>query len=430
MASITPDLWQARETVATQAADAPQANPSFMERLSDDDRCALIGRVHREHHADNSVIFREQAPGDSLYIIESGRVAILKEEKEDQYTLLAYRGPGEIVGEIGVMGQRARSASVIAVQDTDLIRIEGADFRLLVNERPGISRAILDVLMDRLEAADRARASVVHEEQRLANRLAQMTSEAERVAELARLRQDTIDLIVHDLRNPLGVIQGCLEMLQASVSAEAQNAATSDMVDLASHCVQRLMSLIESMLETAQQESLDIRLAREQVNLPQVISSAAKDARVEAQQHHIELMLDAPPDLPPLTGDPARLERVMLNLLDNAVAYTPAGGKIVVRAVKQDDHIQVSVTDTGPGVPPEYRQHIFERFGRVPNTRGRRRGFGLGLYFCRQVIEAHGGRIWVEPGPDGAGSRFVFTLPSTSAGDAPVEPAPTQAVQD
>jgi signal transduction histidine kinase len=429
MASVTPDPWQA-ETVATQAADAPQANPSFMERLSEDDRRALTGRVHQEHYAASSVVLRERAPGDSLYIIESGRLAILKQEKGDQYTLLAYRGPGEVVGEISVMGQRARSASVIAVQDTDLIRIEGADFRSLVNEHPGISRAILDVLMDRLEAADRARASVVHEEQRLANQLAQMTSEAERVAELARLRQDTIDLIVHDLRNPLGVIQGCLEMLQTSVPDEAQNAATSDILDLASRCAQRLMSLTESMLETAQQESLDVRLACEPVKLPHVISCAVQDARVEAQQHAIELMLDAPLDLPQIAGDQARLERVMLNLLDNAVTHTPDGGKIAVKAVRQGNDIQVSVTDTGPGVPLEYRQHIFERFGRVPDARGRRRGFGLGLHFCRQVIEAHGGRIWVESGPDGAGSRFAFTLPITPTGAAPAEPASAQAAHD
>jgi NtrC-family two-component system sensor histidine kinase KinB len=77
----------------------------------------------------------------------------------------------------------------------------------------------------------------------------------------------------------------------------------------------------------------------------------------------------------------------------------------------QKNSIEISVTDTGPGIPEEYREHIFERFSRVPGTQGRSKGFGLGLWFCRQVVEAHGGRIWAEPGHGNKGARFVFTLP-------------------
>jgi len=100
----------------------------------------------------------------------------------------------------------------------------------------------------------------------------------------------------------------------------------------------------------------------------------------------------------------------MVNLLDNALSYTPAGGSVVIAAVRGENEVEVSVTDTGVGVPPEHREHIFERFARVPGDQGRRRGFGLGLYLCRQVVQAHGGRIWVEPG--NVGSSLVFTLPN------------------
>jgi signal transduction histidine kinase len=83
----------------------------------------------------------------------------------------------------------------------------------------------------------------------------------------------------------------------------------------------------------------------------------------------------------------------------------------MVAAAERGGQVEVSVTDNGPGVPPQHREHVFERFGRVPGLEGRRQGFGLGLYFCRQVVQGHGGRIWVEPGPGDVGSRFVLTLP-------------------
>jgi two-component system sensor histidine kinase KdpD len=104
------------------------------------------------------------------------------------------------------------------------------------------------------------------------------------------------------------------------------------------------------------------------------------------------------------------LERVVLNLLENALSYTPTGGHVLIAAEAREREIEVSVTDTGPGVPAEYQETIFERFARVPGTRGRRKGFGLGLYSCRQIMQAHGGRIRVEPGPNHVGSRFIFAL--------------------
>jgi signal transduction histidine kinase len=106
---------------------------------------------------------------------------------------------------------------------------------------------------------------------------------------------------------------------------------------------------------------------------------------------------------------------VLGNLVDNAISYTPAGGRVVVSATAKGTGAEVSVTDTGSGIPVEYREHIFDRFSQVPGAQGRRRGFGLGLYFCRQVVQAHGGQIWMESGPHDIGSRFFFTLPQNGA---------------
>jgi signal transduction histidine kinase len=104
----------------------------------------------------------------------------------------------------------------------------------------------------------------------------------------------------------------------------------------------------------------------------------------------------------------------LINLLDNALKFTPEGGEIAVGAHKQPGGkwVACSVADTGPGVPPEFREEIFKRFGQVPGRRGRRRGTGLGLTFCQLAVVAHGGRIWVEARPDAPGALFTFTLPA------------------
>ena len=152
-------------------------------------------------------------------------------------------------------------------------------------------------------------------------------------------------------------------------------------------------------------------LVRQPLSLALLLQAAADSLRPAAEEAKIDLILDLPTRLEQPQGDKVQIERVMANLLENAVSYTPTSGQVIVKAAALGDEVMVSVTDTGPGIPPEHRKTIFERFTRVPGTSGRRRGFGLGLYFCRQVVEAHGGRIWVEPGPGDVGSRFVFRLP-------------------
>jgi signal transduction histidine kinase len=399
-------------------ADTLQATPSFMDRLSEGDRQALRARAREEHHPAGAVICREGAPGDAVYVVESGEVAVVKETSDGRFTLLASRGPGEILGEMSLVGKQPRSASLVAVERTQLLRIEAADFPDLMNTHPGVSWAVLNALNDRLHAADEARTNIVQEEQDLARRLRRLTTETERLVELARVRQETLELIAHDLRTPVAVIQGCLQMLQAQLPEDALR-STAQVLHLAERSSGRLMSLLDELLAAARQEDPNLSLARQPVDMAGLVQSALDSVRAVASQAGISLSHNLPPDLPQPLGDTAQLERAMINLLDNAFSYTPDGGSVVVAAVAGAAEVQVSVTDTGPGIPAELREQIFERFTRIPGVQGRRRGFGLGLHFCRQVVRAHGGRIWVEPGPGDVGSRFIFTLPlGSGSGDA------------
>jgi signal transduction histidine kinase len=381
-----------------------------MDRLSEADRRVLASRACHEWYAAGAVICQEGEAGDALYIVRRGKVAVLKELSDGYSTLLGYRGEGEILGEMSLVGHQPRFASLVAAEDSDLLRIDAVDFPILMNNYPGISWAILNVLNDRLGAADLARTSILQEEQRLARRVERLTSQAERLARVAQMRQESLAIVAHDLRTPLAVVEGCLQMLQTSLP-ESDALGTGDILTLAMRSVQKLSTMIEGLMDAVRREDAALSLIREPVDVPQLVEDAVQSALAVAEQSDISLTTDLPPELPQPLADAEKLDRVLTNLLDNAISYTPSEGKVRVAARVVDSTVEVSVTDTGPGVPPDYRESIFERFVRVPGVVGRRKGFGLGLYFCYQVVAAHGGRIWVEPGPGGVGSRFAFTLP-------------------
>jgi NtrC-family two-component system sensor histidine kinase KinB len=130
----------------------------------------------------------------------------------------------------------------------------------------------------------------------------------------------------------------------------------------------------------------------------------------------VDLTVDVPETLPFLNLDGEKIERVLLNLVDNAIKFTPSGGKVCIRAYPpgtfgvSPGFVRVEVCDTGPGVPDEFKERLFDRFAQLDGQRGRRRGTGLGLTFCRLAVEAHGGLIWIEDQSHG-GAVFAFSLP-------------------
>jgi signal transduction histidine kinase len=130
-----------------------------------------------------------------------------------------------------------------------------------------------------------------------------------------------------------------------------------------------------------------------------------------AQRYHVTIDRDIPADLPHLMIDPPLLRRVLINLLDNALRHTPERGRVLVQAqFVSSSTVLIRVADSGPGLPPEERERVFEKFKQAKKNQARGRGMGLGLTFCRLVIEAHGGRIWVEDHSPLPGASFAFTL--------------------
>ena len=230
--------------------------------------------------------------------------------------------------------------------------------------------------------------------------------------ELMRARESFSQMIVHDLRSPLTAVTTSMRLLQELVPPNSDyQAIVEKTTDASRRAIRKVLNRVDALLDIYKIESGELYLNREPTNLDYLVTSAHTE--LEPLAHELEIGIDIALDagLPLLDVDADKIERVLLNLLDNALKYSPSGATIRVEAVFDEEKmLKVSVIDRGPGVPDEYKRRLFERFMQIEGRQIVRRGVGLGLAFCKLVTEAHGGRIWVEDNPEG-GSIFSFTIP-------------------
>jgi signal transduction histidine kinase len=389
--------------------DTPEApyTSSFIEMLVRTDRGQLSQSFTEKRYAPGEVIFHEGDKGNSMFLVWSGRMAIVKGNLESP-VILAYRIAGEIFGEMALLENQPRSASIIALEDTRLLELNRSRFEQLLSEQPAISRSIMEVLSARLRHMTTVRSTGELSEKRLSKQVTVLESEKQRLEELQRLRQETTELIIHDLRNPLSAIAISLKMLSL-VLPEAILQANQELLEIAQTSTQRMQRLVDSLLEVSRIETGEARFEIRSFNLGPLLHDVVQRNAILARKG-VKIDTDIPFDLPVL-ADREKIERVLVNLLDNALKYTPENGQIWVQAGQRADSVWVSISDTGPGVPAVDRERIFERFTQGASEKLTRRGFGLGLAYCRLAVEGHGGRIWIQDGPNDIGSRFTFTLP-------------------
>jgi signal transduction histidine kinase len=227
---------------------------------------------------------------------------------------------------------------------------------------------------------------------------------------LEESRQQLTQMIVHDLRSPLTTILGSLKLLEDSLAAAAPNPLVAQGLTISRRSCQQMLGLVNSLLDLARLETGEIPLDCRRFSLAGMLKELMTSYVPEANENGIILEADIEPGLPEIVGDDEKIRRVAANLLDNALKFTPSGGRIGLRAEQTQDSVVVTITDSGIGIPAAYRRQIFERFAQVPGSAGKRRGTGLGLAFSKLAIEAHGGEIWVDA-PEAGGSSFHFRLP-------------------
>ena len=226
---------------------------------------------------------------------------------------------------------------------------------------------------------------------------------------LERVRQDFVANVSHEFKTPLTAIQGFAETLLAGALDDPSN--NRRFLEIIRNHAIRLARLTNDLLKLARIEAGKLEVEYFTVGLMELIEACAETTLLKASRKDITLEIEVPPKLPAVRGDAGLLRDVLQNLLDNAIQYTPQGGHIRVTADAGDHDAVISVADTGIGIPLADQERIFERFYRVDVARSREAGgTGLGLSIAKHIVEAHGGRLWVES-TVGQGSRFSFSIP-------------------
>lgn len=226
---------------------------------------------------------------------------------------------------------------------------------------------------------------------------------------LDNLRNDLISMIYHDLRSPLSNIVSSLDVIQALMPQDS-DPAVEPLLDIAIRATERIERLTNSLLDIRRLEAGQSIANRELVSPTSITKEAVKNVLPIVENKNQEITLLIEENLPRVWVDTDMIGRVLTNLLENAVKHTPAGSTIYLGARLEGNQVIMWVQDNGPGIPPDERERIFDKFSRL-HGRGGPKGLGLGLAFCRLAVEAHGGQIWVDDGPEG-GSNFKFTLPT------------------
>jgi histidine kinase len=231
---------------------------------------------------------------------------------------------------------------------------------------------------------------------------------AEKLEKVESMRRQLIGDVSHELRTPLTAIKGSMEGLMDGVLPENDETYMGIYRE-----ADRLQRLVNDLQELSRVEAGAYELDLHPLDLLVVISAVVKRLELQFKEKDVLLEVDVPDDLPSIQADEDRIGQVLLNLVGNALQFTPSGGSVVVSAAQRNKEIKISVSDTGIGISPEDIENIFTRFYRVDKSRSRAGGgSGIGLTISKYLVEAHGGRIWVESAGLDRGSTFTFSLPS------------------
>ncbi len=235
-----------------------------------------------------------------------------------------------------------------------------------------------------------------------------------RLKQLERTREEFVANVSHELRTPLSLIKGYVETLLDGARNNPEVAER--FLKIIERNTQRLDLLIQDLLTISALESERIKVDLQPVNLRTLVEKVFTDLNAKAENKNVGLLNELPELI--ATADANRIDQVLANLVDNAIKYGRAQGKVIVGGKKTDDgKIEVFVQDDGPGIPPEALDRVFERFYRVDKARSRDQGgTGLGLSIVKHIVQAHGGEVWVQSEP-GKGATFFFTLPADNNND-------------
>jgi signal transduction histidine kinase len=335
-----------------------------------------------ELHA-GDVVFRQGDPGNGVYVVEDGVVEISALIQGQQRRVLSQLGPGTFFGEMAVLDEQPRSATVTALVDTTLSFISSEEMRGALAKSPELMFSLVREFSERMRQFDQ--------------RFLEEVVQAERLGLVGRFAQT----IVHDFKNPLNMIGFAAD---AAAVEDAPLALRTEAKAIIRTQVDRMSNMISELLEFTRGSGRPRQL--EPTSYHTLIHNVIREISAESRGRNVTVeCMNEPPDIT-IAADGTRLMRVFLNLIHNAIEMLPNGGRVALRFSTDGSDVVTEIADTGPGIAPEVANRLFEPFA----THGKDQGTGLGLSICRRIIEDHRGSIYARNDPAG-GAVFGFRLP-------------------
>ena len=357
----------------------------------------LISNCQVKSYPDGTVLCRENASEQTFYMILEGEVQVTKLINSRENRLLKTLSPGDFFGEMALIHNAPRAATVTATTPVVVLELDKKAFDRVLERSTSIALAMVREISHRLREND----DLAIEDLRI--RASELAQAYQKLAEQELARRDFVTNVAHELRTPLMTASGYLQLLQkGAVSGEQFKTA----VDTVERNVHQIVALVNDILFL---QEMDLVLSEFQaVDLGEISRTVIEKYKHKAADKNITLTLRGDHNLPTIPGDARSLERALMALVDNAIKFSPHGGDVEIRLNAGHEQILVVVEDHGIGISPDTRPRIFDRFFHLErHGNDIFGGIGLGLAIARQVIEQHNGTLDVESAP-GKGSRFII----------------------
>jgi signal transduction histidine kinase len=373
-----------------------RAFPGIVDALAQE----MVGSGIKVTVPARTVICREGAVETTFYIILSGEVQVTKLINESEIRLLTHLRPGDFFGEMAIIHNAPRAATVTSTQETTLLEINNDTFTNLIERSSSMSMAMVRAVSNRLRDND----EMAIED--LRQKASELAVAYQQLADLESARSQFLTTIAHELRTPLMAAAGFIQVIR---TGKLQGSSLNSALDTVSSNIQEIINLTNDILFL---QEMDLILDEFQLtDIGSLLTSCVENMRSRATNNQVGILVNIPANLPEIPADPKSLQRSFSAILENAIKFSPEGGEIEIKAEFDEHTLKVTITDAGVGIPPEALPHIFDRFFHIDQIdKHLFRGIGLGLSIARQVIEQHHGTIEAQSQLS-AGSTFTITLP-------------------
>ncbi len=373
--------------------------PRAFPGIRPDEIEALIAHSTIHTYEPGTIICHENAVEDRFYMILDGEAEVTKNINNNEVRLLKMLYPGDFFGEMALIHNAPRAATVTVKTALTALELDKAAFHQVLHNSTSIALAMISEISDRLRQNDQMAVDD------LRMRASELAEAYQKLAEQEVARREFLTSIAHQLRTPLMAATGYLQLMQKGILSGDQ---LKSGIDTVSRNVQQIATLVNDILFLQEMELVlpDFQA----VDMNEIARQVLERYAGQAAERNINLRLTPDPDLPPVSGDARSLERALMALVDNAIKFSPVGSTVQVRTNLAGEKVLVCVEDQGIGISQDAMPRIFDRFYHLDRSGNELfNGIGLGLAITRQVIEQHHGSLDVASEP-GKGSTFTITL--------------------